>query len=29
VLGNGRIALAGNAAELADNPRLKRFFRGL
>jgi branched-chain amino acid transport system ATP-binding protein len=29
VLENGRIALAGNAAELADNPRLKRSFLGL
>ena len=29
VLENGRIALAGNATELADNPRLKRSFLGL
>ena len=29
VLESGRIALAGNAAELADNPRLKRSYLGV
>jgi len=29
VLENGRIALTGNAAELANNPTLKRSFLGL